>query len=250
MTDRIVINRTSPSTRFILEADTVGLGLIHMYLRAENTGNTTSYDNNAGWQAALIDGYGEFGRYSAKPFQVKGLGGGARRWRVGPYGAYVGDPAGGVTLRMTLHYGNTAVVGHAIQPQAPSPTWFGDVQATELTYMFSGRGNGGAAIEAWECQLATSPGFEAGTIVSHVRSSGTTRFTNLMPATRYYARSRGLNSLGWGWWSATGVVDTLSGARLHTGGVLRHAVPYVWTGNGWKRAVPHIYNLGKYKIPR
>lgn len=250
MTDRIHINRTSPSTRFILEGDTIGLGLIRMYLAAVNTGNTTSYDNNAGWQAALIDGYGEFGRRSTKPFQARGLADGATRWRVGPFDAYVGSPASVVQLRMTLHYGNTATAPIAVQPQAPSPTWFESVQATELTYKFSGRGNGGSPVTAWECQLATSPTFAAGTIVSHVRSSGTTRFTNLMPATRYYTRSRGRNAYGWGWWSATGVVDTLSGARLQTGGVLRHAVPYVWTGNGWKRAVPHIYNLGKFKIPR
>lgn len=250
MTDRILIQRTGPSTNFYAEADVVDLGVIYGYLRAVNAGNTTSRDLNSGWQAMSVDGYGEFARHSANPFLPSGVANGAWRWRLGPYGIYVGDPAGGVTLRQTLYYGNTATAHIPIQPQAPSPVWYDSVQATSFRYMFSGRGNGGAGILGWEAQLATSPGFEAWSIVSHVVSSGTTLFSNLNPGTKYWARSRGRNGVGLGWWSAAIMVETLSGARVFYNGAYRHAIAHVWTAGGWKRAIPHVFVDGAYRLPR
>lgn len=250
MTDRIYVNTTSPSTTFVLEADVVDLGTIWGYLRAVNTGNTTSRYNDAGWQGFLVDGWGEVARVSGHPFLPSGYANGQQRYRGGPYGIYVGDPAGGVNIRTTLSFGHTAIAFMPIQPQAPAMIGFSMIGATTARVQFSGRGNGGSGITYWHLQLATSPGFEAASMVAYVESSGTTDFTNLIPGKRYYARARGGNAVGAGWWSATASAETLSGARVWTGGSYKQAIAYVWTGTGWRRAVPYVYSAGVWKIPR
>lgn len=251
MTDRIVVNRTGPSTRFILEADVIGLGLIRAYLRAENHGATNSVDGNSGWQAGSIDGYGEFHRHSGQPFLRSGVaGGGTWRWRDGPYDIYVGDPAWGVTLRHKLYYGNDDAVGLAIQPQAPTTPVFSLITATTFRVQFGGRGNGGSGITLWRLQIATSPGFEPWSIVATVSSSGTSDFSGMIPGQRYYARAQGENAVGAGWWSGTGAGETLSGKRIFYAGAWRNTIAYIWTAGGWKRVIPYVYHNGRWQIPR
>jgi hypothetical protein len=139
VTDRIFISHSGPSTSFWLEGDLLSQDInangswVRCYLRAANgpSGSTGSVDNNSGWQAGSIDGIGEFGRHSGKPFLPSGYGANAQRWRDGPWDVWVPhNPDGshpGMTFRMQLYYGDnqTASMGLPTIPRASTATFAG-----------------------------------------------------------------------------------------------------------------------------
>lgn len=230
MTDRIGVTKSSPSTSFYLEADVVSqsqsgnYSTVRCYLRCVNAGNTSSQFNNTGFQAGSIDGIGEFGRHSGNPFLPGGYGAGAQRWRNGAYNVNVSHNSDGtrspITLRMTLDYGSineshTASLSFARIPQepaAPSPLSGtpDQVTATSMRYRFSGNDNGGASIIEWQIQYAENSAFTVG--VKTMTSTGTSTLTGLKPGTRYWIRSRGRNSVGWGSYSSVRDATTLGAA--------------------------------------
>lgn len=91
-------------------------------------------------------------------------------------------------------------------PPAPNSRELTALSPTSLRYIFDGRGDGGSGILEWQAQLANNTDFNGAVTVS---SSGTQVFNDLFPGTRYYARSRGRNAVGWGAWSNVGSAATL-----------------------------------------
>lgn len=108
---------------------------------------------------------------------------------------------GGVSFQMTL-----PAIGS--KPPAPSPIGLDTITATSMRYRFSSNGNGGLPIIRWEYQYSTSSTFSSGNSAL-LTSSGTSTPTGLKSFTKYYFRSRGVNSLGAGAWSSIISATTL-----------------------------------------
>lgn len=113
-------------------------------------------------------------------------------------GTYQGTPSHSVTI---------SIPAKPKTPPAPTPLTFTDATASSLVYRFSGNGDGGSAITRWEAQIAENSGFTVGAKL--VTSGGTTTFTGLKKRTTYYVRSRGVNAMGNGAWSAVRSAATL-----------------------------------------
>lgn len=97
---------------------------------------------------------------------------------------------------------------------------------------------GGDSIQGFNVQVATDAGFTAGVRnLTAVASASSLTVTGLTPGTAYYARvavSQG--GSGAGAWSATSTTQTLSGAKVYTGGTWHNAVAYVASGGTWHTA--------------
>lgn len=226
MTDRIGVQKSSPSTAFYLEADVVGTSgnssRVRCYLRCVNAGNGSSQFNDSGFQAGSIDGFGEFGRHSGHPFLPGGYANGQWRWRDGYWDVLIPHNSDGtrgpVTLRMTLVYGNineshTASLSFARIPKAPAAPTINSASPDQITansmrVRFSGNDNGGSTVLEWQIQYDTSSSFNASP--KTVSSNGTTTLTGLQPGTTYYYRARGRNAVGWGAYSSVDSGKTLT----------------------------------------
>jgi len=104
-------------------------------------------------------------------------------------------------------------------PPAPSvadPWGWNMIEADKARFQFQSTGDGGAAVDQWQFQVATNSAFTGATSYT---SGGTTTVTGLTPGTTYYARARGHNAAGWGAWSATDSMTTLSGIYVSDGEV-------------------------------
>lgn len=97
----------------------------------------------------------------------------------------------------------SVAVSRATVPPAPTPVAStpDQITATSMRYQFNGNGTGGATFLRWEYQYSTSPTFASGNSAL-LTSGGTSIVQGLAPTTTYYFRSRGVNSLGAGPWSA------------------------------------------------
>ena len=100
--------------------------------------------------------------------------------------------------------------GTATTPPAPSPVAGtpDQITPTSMRYRFSGNGDGGSGIIRWEYQYSTTPGFTSGNSAV-ITGDGTEDVSGLTPNTTYYFRSRGVNAVGNGAWSATSQGTTL-----------------------------------------
>lgn len=260
MTDRIGVSYSSPATSFWLEADVIGYNpdagytTVRCYLRAANGGNgsTASRYLGAGVQVGYIGG-GEFGRVSGNPFLPGGYGAGQLRWRSGPWDVNV--PMSGernIDLSMLLQYGtiNGWSYGSVYSPWvpgAPVPIGLDEIGPTSIRYRFSGTTANGSGIDAWQAQVATDPGFTQN--VQTLGSSGTTTFSDLTPATRYYFRSRGHNGVGWGPWSSAVNEMTASGAYVSLNGVWVPVPLYVSNGLTWVVPDLQVSNGSTWRKP-
>lgn len=119
-------------------------------------------------------------------------------------------------------------------PDAPDPVILSQITQSTMRTAFSGNGNGGAAVTQWQLGYGISPSAPQ----ISVSSSGTLDISSLLPATTYYFWARGLNSVGWGPYSARTTARTVGGARVLVGGVWKEAIPYVRVGGIWKVAQP------------
>lgn len=153
---------------------------------------------------------------------------------------HTGDsPIGGAAVSCTFA---TDRINVPKVPDATTPIGIDEVTSTSFRYRFSGNGNGGSAITAWQTQIATNSAFTANAKIAN--SSGTTTFEDLTPGTAYWVRSRGVNAVGAGPWSSALSTTTLAGGFIHTGSGFVRARPFINLGsNSWDDAVGFI-NLG------
>lgn len=129
-------------------------------------------------------------------------------------------------------------------PASPTAVMFSEITFTSvLTRFFSGADNG-YPIDAHQIARNTVNSVSGATIIF---SSGTTRWTTLVPGTVYYFWARSHNAKGWGPWSPVRSTRTLAGARIKVGSVWKLAVPYVKTGGVWKMAKPWARRAGTWK---
>ncbi len=127
-------------------------------------------------------------------------------------------------------------LGIAWTPGAPVPVGVDDILPTSARYRFSATTDNGSAFTGWEAQVATDAAFTQN--LQAVTSNGTTTFTNLIPATTHYFRSRGQNAVGWGPWSSVVSAMTASGAYVSLNGVWVPVPVYVSNGTAW--TVPEL----------
>ena len=88
----------------------------------------------------------------------------------------------------------------ATVPPAPSPIGIDQITNSSMRYRFSSNGNGGSAITKYEVQYSRNSNFSSATTIT---STGTSTVTGLLAKTTYYFRSRAVNAVGNGSWSAS-----------------------------------------------
>lgn len=105
--------------------------------------------------------------------------------------------------------GSVAAPNAGTVPPAPDPLRLDQITSSSMRYAFQSTGTGGPPIIRWEFQYSTSSNFSSGNS-GLITSTGTSTVTGLNRATRYYFRSRGVNSKGAGPWSSIISATTLA----------------------------------------
>jgi len=126
-------------------------------------------------------------------------------------------------------------------PPAPTPLSGSpdQIETTSMRYQFTSNGDGGSTIIRWETQYSTSPTFASGNSAI-INSSGTRTYTGLNPGTTYYFRSRGVNAVGAGAWSATRSATTKSGVFVGYGNSFPGAECLVGVGGAFVTAEIYV----------
>lgn len=135
----------------------------------------------------------------------------------------------------TAYGGGTFVTDRIPKPPAAPTPVSGtpdQIETTSMRFQFTGNDNGGASIIRWEFEISRSSSFNLSDD-RLITSNGTTTVTDLNPATTYYFRARGVNSVGAGAWSTTVSGKTKSGV-------------YVGDENAYKGAQVYIGKDGAY----
>lgn len=182
-----------------------------------NSWGYTSYNSAASW-SLTIDGTTWSGTVN---FDAPA--GGARSGAIASRSKNVGSKSS-VAVSGSFQTGTSdggsgsisaSVVVSAVPP-APSPIGLDQITQTSMRYRFQSTGTGSSPIIRWEYQYSTDPAFAGALLVT---SSGTSVQGDLTPGTKYYFRSRGVNSSGAGPWSAASSATTLPGGlRVAQGG--------------------------------
>ena len=121
------------------------------------------------------------------------------------------------------------------EPDKPGIVRFSEITQISVKTTFTDGDNGGTAITARQVGWSASSTGDPTTIVNY---NGPTTVNGLLPARKYYFRSRTKNSVGWSAWGAASSVTTLSGVRININGVWKQAIPYVKVNGVWKLARP------------
>lgn len=257
MTNRIVSNQSSPTVQFILEADATadaaygdhGRWRIRFYLKAVNTGTSSSSYSGSGYQTAVANAT-EVDRHSGNPF-LPAVAAGATRWRDGPTDAYREANASGYwsgtstsfPVYMDLVYGSIDVKPSgsvplpriARVPDAPSAPTVSAITSTSVTLTWTTPAAGNAAITNYQWQIATDAAFANVVITASPTgiSDNTADNGTLSPGVTYYARVRAKNGDGYSAWSATTTFKTLAGVFVSDGTTWKVAEVYVSDGSQW-----------------
>ncbi len=217
------IDVTGPNTRFIGYAEVIDqsddASLIRFYAQCFNGpgGNSSSFYGGFGDQLVTCDSLGIGVYHAGNPFLPSGYAQNQLRWNDYQDHWVEHDSEGylgPLSIRMTVsgshsftYYATLYVDRLAQIPPAPSPIGLDQITTTSMRYRFNGTGDGGASIIRWEVQYSKSATFSSGNTL--VTSPGTMTHSPLDPGTRYYFRSRGVNSVGNGVWSSVSQADTL-----------------------------------------
>lgn len=121
------------------------------------------------------------------------------------------------------------------QPDTPGLVKFSEITQVSVKTTFTDGDNGGTAITGRQVGWSLSSTGDPTTIVTY---NGPTTVGGLLPARKYYFRSRTKNSVGWSAWGTASSVTTLSGVRINVNGVWKQAIPYVKVNGVWKLARP------------
>lgn len=128
-------------------------------------------------------------------------------------------------------------------PPAPTAPVLSEIKQTSLKTVYSGNGDGGSPITAWETGYGTDP-----TTPQTIVTGYNLTLTGLSPGAVYYVWGRGKNKYGAGAWSARSTATLLAGAWVDVAGVKKRAVPYVKTGGVWKVAESWAKIAGLWKV--
>lgn len=224
MTDRVSFTSSLPTTTFVLEGDVIetdpdygsnGRWRLRFYLRAVN-GSASNNFYDSGVQAGRLNNV-EFGRTTRDPF-LPYAGGGAQRWRVGPFYEYVNANSNGywqaslTTIQVSQHvvfgnisnasYGSIPMPRIARAPGKPGKPSVSNLTPTGAKFTWAAAPRGNSPITDYGLYVSTSPTFSThvfndwiGTGTSYTLSS------ILAPGTKYYARVRTRNDDGTGVYS-------------------------------------------------
>ncbi|MFJ3393973.1 fibronectin type III domain-containing protein [Leifsonia aquatica] len=178
------------------------------------------------------------------------------------YDTWVGhDAAGNYSQYISAHlnatgtstFGGPADLGQQVTlpripkvPDAPTAVRIDNIGPTNMTFVFSGNGNGGAGIDQWQVQYSTNASFTDG---GTFQSTGSTPATGLVPGTLYYFRARGHNAVGWGGWSGTLSARTLAGAYVGDGTTWKPAEVVTGDGAAWKTALIYYGDGASWRTP-
>jgi hypothetical protein len=270
-TVRIGVAKSGPSTEFFMEADWVrqdwagNYSVLGVWLRARNTGNSSSFLNNYGEQVTWWGG-GELGRHAGQPFLPGGYANGATRWHDYWEHRFYHDGngfLGGVDFGMRLtygnfnesHYGNIGAPGRIPKPPtAPRNLQVADVTPISAGVSYAGpadwRGStpAGYIADWYEINGSSNP-----RIWSDLNSNGYTNPAGpgieLKPGTTYhvyiYARSNVGNSP-----AAQIALTTDAGGRIKFGGQWRNASPWIKVNGVWRRSRPSLKQNGAFRTVR
>lgn len=128
-------------------------------------------------------------------------------------------------------------------PPAPTAPVLSEIKQTSLKTVYSGNGDGGSPITAWETGYGTDP-----TTPQTIVTGYNLTLTGLSPGAVYYVWGRGKNKYGAGAWSARSTATLLAGAWVDVAGVKKRAVPYVKDGGVWKVAESWAKIAGLWKV--
>lgn len=134
-------------------------------------------------------------------------------------------------------------------PPAPSIAGYGwdQITASSARFRFMSTGDGGSTVDQWQFQVATDAAFT--NVVQTIVSSGTSIVNDLTPATDYHARARGHNAAGWGAWSATASMTTLSGIYVSDGAAWVPQPVRVSDGAAWQNSLLTISDGDSWEAP-
>lgn len=251
------INQSGPSTAFYMEADWVrqegNASILGVWLRAVNTGNTSSNFLNAGVQRTWWGG-GEFMRHQAQPFLPGGVGNGGTRWHDYTEHRFEHDAngfLGGIAFGMGLSYGNVngewygSIDAPPRIPKAPGAVdWMtlSDVLPTSLRVDWGGgAATNGAGLDAYLVRWSTSASFAGYQDVLVPANEFSKTLTDLLPGTRYYVAVYAHNAVGFGP-ATVRDVETLAGGRAWDGSAFRNCRVRVWNGSAWQLARVRTWN--------
>lgn len=126
----------------------------------------------------------------------------------------------------------TQFINRATVPPAPSIVTLSSITSTSMNTVFTGNGDGGSAITAWQLGY----GVNTSTPDTIVDSSGTLLISGLTPGTTYYFWARGVNGVGAGPWGPRSQATTLRIPDATTTPVLSNigpqSVTVAWSPNG------------------
>jgi hypothetical protein len=143
-------------------------------------------------------------------------------------------------------YSNWSGRGYATTlkvPDAPTTPLLASITSTTVDISWSGNGNGGSAITAYQIGYGTSS-----TTPSTIITATSPRVvTGLQPGVFYYFWVRAKNAVGYSPWSGYVSHRTIAGAYVKVGTTWKLAVPYVKVAGVWKIAEPWVRYVGEWK---
>src|SRR6478736_1502469 len=124
--------------------------------------------------------------------------------------------------------GNYRFTTPARTPDGQGAPSLSGITPTGLTVTWGAPYNGGSAITGYDVQWATDSGFTQNVGSVAVFSGLQTTLSGLTPGATYWVRTRAVNGMGPGPWSAAATSTTLTGMRVYNGSSFANAPVYAW----------------------
>lgn len=258
-TVRISATRSSPSTKFEIEADVVetdsanNRSKVRVYMKAYNgpSGNSTSQFNNSGSQRWWSNTEGARWHGPVAPFLPSGYAQNQLRWseQTDYWLGHDGNGNAQLQFGMNVTYPpNTDADGDDYYsgiwaapriprvPGAPGTPGVSSILPTGATISWGAATRGHADIDQYLLRMHTNPNPDAGGYTDYPLGGGTLAriVTGLTPGTRYYCKVYAHNADGYSAGSAVTTFETLAGGRAWDGSAWRNCKVRYWNGGAWQ----------------